>query len=93
MNHSIPLSFRGVPWIVLGLRMLWMESARAASPDAVELFEQRIRPILANECYECHGAKKQKAGLRVASLQTPEVGRAAYERLGFKPAARIAHYR
>ncbi len=65
MNHSIPLIFRGVPWIVLGLRMLWMESARAASPDAVELFEQRIRPILANECYECHGAKKQKAGLRV----------------------------
>lgn len=35
----------------------------------------------------------KKAGLRVASLQTPEVGRAAYERLGFKPAARIAHYR
>jgi len=65
MNHSIPLIFRGVPWILLGLRMLWMESARAASPDAVELFEQRIRPILANECYECHGAKKQKGGLRV----------------------------
>jgi hypothetical protein len=45
--------------------MLLMESARAGSTDAVELFEQRIRPILANECYECHGAKKQKGGLRV----------------------------
>lgn len=35
----------------------------------------------------------KKAGLRVASLQTPEAGRSAYERLGFKPAARIANYR
>ena len=49
MNHSIHLIFRGVPWLFLGLRMLLMESARAASPDAVELFEQRIPPILANE--------------------------------------------
>lgn len=30
-----------------------------------EFFEQRIRPTLVNECYECHGAKKQKGGLRV----------------------------
>lgn len=35
----------------------------------------------------------KKAGLRLASLQTPEAGRAAYERIGFKPAARIANYR
>ncbi|MGE3477479.1 MAG: hypothetical protein AB7H70_16880 [Rhodospirillaceae bacterium] len=35
----------------------------------------------------------KKAGLRLASLQTPEAGRAGYERLGFKPAARIAAYR
>lgn len=35
----------------------------------------------------------KKAGLRRASLQTPEAGRAVYERLGFKPAGRIASYR
>jgi GNAT superfamily N-acetyltransferase len=35
----------------------------------------------------------KKAGLRLASLQTPEAGRAAYERFGFKPAARIASYK
>ncbi len=42
--------------------------ANAAAPSAQaedEFFEQRIRPALANECYECHGAKKQKGGLRV----------------------------
>ena len=30
-----------------------------------EFFEKHIRPILATECYKCHGAEKQKGGLRV----------------------------
>ena len=34
----------------------------------------------------------KKAGLRIASLQTPEAGRALYERIGFKPVGRIATY-
>ena len=28
-------------------------------------FESRIRPVLASSCYECHGAEKQKSGLRL----------------------------
>ena len=39
--------------------------ARAATPAQLDFFEQRIRPMLVTECYECHGAKKQKGGLRV----------------------------
>ncbi len=35
----------------------------------------------------------KKAGLRLAAAQIPEASRASYERLGFKPAARIAAYR
>jgi GNAT superfamily N-acetyltransferase len=35
----------------------------------------------------------KKASLRLAGMQTPEAARALYERLGFKPAARIAVYR
>jgi GNAT superfamily N-acetyltransferase len=34
----------------------------------------------------------KKAGLRFAGLQTPEAGRALYERIGFKPVGRIASY-
>ena len=35
----------------------------------VEFFEKKIRPVLAEHCYECHSAtsKKLKGGLRVDS--------------------------
>ncbi|MAS95624.1 MAG: hypothetical protein CMO55_20680 [Verrucomicrobiales bacterium] len=37
-------------------------------PDEVEFFESRIRPILAQECYECHSeATKSKGGLLLDS--------------------------
>ena len=40
--------------------------ASAADPrEGVLFFENQIRPLLANRCYECHGAKKQKSGLRL----------------------------
>jgi hypothetical protein len=36
----------------------------APTPQQIEFFESKIRPILAQECYECHStATKQKAGL------------------------------
>ena len=40
----------------------------AATPEQLEFFESRIRPILAQECYECHStATKQKGGLLLDS--------------------------
>ena len=42
-------------------------AAPSITPAQVDFFEQRIRPFLANDCYECNGAKKQKGGLRVDS--------------------------
>jgi hypothetical protein len=38
--------------------------ASAASPDA-EFFEKKIRPVLAEHCYSCHGPEKQKSELRL----------------------------
>jgi len=38
-----------------------------ADPASIEKFEKEIRPILANRCQECHGATKQKGGLRLDS--------------------------
>ena len=36
-------------------------------PEAVEFFEARVRPILADQCIKCHGPKKQASGLRLDS--------------------------
>ena len=50
----------------------------AAEPAAsgVEFFEKRIRPLLAEHCYECHSAtaKKAKGGLRLDSRAGWEKG-------------------
>jgi len=50
------------------LAALLVVSSRAASslsPEHAEFFEKSIRPVLVSECYECHGAKKQKGELRL----------------------------
>ena len=33
--------------------------------DRSALFENKIRPLLVKRCLECHGAEKQKGGLRL----------------------------
>ncbi len=40
-------------------------SAESFSADQIEFFEKNIRPVLAEKCYSCHGAKKHQNGLRV----------------------------
>src|SRR5882757_9390392 len=42
-------------------------AASAITPQEAEFFEKSIRPVLAEQCYKCHGPDKQKAALRVDS--------------------------
>lgn len=35
----------------------------------LEFFEKEVRPVLADNCYKCHGEKKQKSGLRLDSRE------------------------
>lgn len=41
---------------------------------AASFFENEVRPILATRCFECHGEKKQKGGLRVDQLAYLKAG-------------------
>lgn len=75
-DSCIP-STRAGAWVCLVLMAIFGVSVLdivAAEPVEVtstqaDYFEKRIRPFLANDCYECHGAKKQKGGLRVDSRE------------------------
>src|ERR1700687_5224342 len=44
------------------------EKAVPVSPPAGEFFEARVRPVLAENCFGCHGPERQMAGLRLDSL-------------------------
>jgi cytochrome c553/mono/diheme cytochrome c family protein len=38
-------------------------------PDQVRFFETKIRPLLADHCFSCHGPDKQKSNLRLDSAE------------------------
>ncbi len=44
-------------------------AAHALPAEQIEFFEKRIRPVLVEQCQECHGAEKQKGGLRLDSRE------------------------
>ena len=62
-------------WLLAGLTGLGAVMCGTAQGDATtagkvesqptELFEKKVRPIFANNCYSCHGPAKQVAGLRL----------------------------
>jgi hypothetical protein len=44
-------------------------AAPAITPEQERFFEEKVRPVLAAKCLECHGEKKQESGLRLDSRQ------------------------
>ncbi|RIK78649.1 MAG: cytochrome C [Planctomycetota bacterium] len=64
-----------IAWLASAVLALhWIAIPRCAgstglSPEAIDFFESRIRPVLAEHCYECHsaGAGEPKGGLRLDS--------------------------
>ncbi|MFM8359207.1 MAG: c-type cytochrome domain-containing protein, partial [Verrucomicrobiota bacterium] len=66
MRHLKPLFARLQP---LAFLLLAGATARAAGldPAEVDFFENRVRPLLAERCYECHSARAEsvRGGLRL----------------------------
>ena len=44
-------------------------ASAAATPDEVEFFEKKVRPILVERCSVCHGDQLQTAGLNLTSAE------------------------
>lgn len=66
-----PLSSRPLRWLG-GTALCFSFQAAAAAADApvfppeqIEFFEKEVRPVLAENCYDCHGSHKHENGLRV----------------------------
>src|SRR5262249_6925836 len=59
--------------LVLSTTIVRAEDNRDARA-AVEAFEKSVRPVLSANCFTCHGAEKQKAGLRLDSRQAMLTG-------------------
>lgn len=45
-----------------------------ANADQMRFFESKIRPVLVDQCVKCHGADKQKSGLRLDSRSAALAG-------------------
>ena len=54
---------------VVALILLSSTSCLAGEPTpaALEFFEAKVRPILVENCFACHGEKQQELGLRLDS--------------------------
>jgi mono/diheme cytochrome c family protein len=68
MNHRFPSLWSQLLALLIaaepGLQAAQEDSQRAA----LDFFEKEVRPLLIAQCYECHGAKKQKGSLRMDNI-------------------------
>lgn len=45
------------------------ETPSPSSQEQADFFERRVRPLLAEKCWTCHGSQKQQGGLRLDSRE------------------------
>src|SRR5437763_15426905 len=63
----ICLGMAALGWV--GVRSAKAAAAGSTSLEQIRFFEEKVRPLLVENCLGCHGEKKQKGGLRLDSPQ------------------------
>lgn len=58
----------------LGLAAAAEPKSQLITPQEAAFFESRVRPVLVENCWSCHGPKKQRSGLRLDSLTALQHG-------------------
>jgi hypothetical protein len=64
MHHSLRLLIAGLSVGLLGLP----HGVASPTPEQITFFETKIRPVLAQHCYQCHSAEALRTGKLKASL-------------------------
>ncbi len=62
-----------LPMVRLPLFAFWVLVTTAAAQSSaadVEWFEKTVRPVLAERCHGCHGAERQRSGLRLDHISS-----------------------
>ena len=59
---GLMLALAGCGWLVAP--SVWAATPEPP-PEQVKFFEEKVRPILAENCYKCHGSEHQKGKLRL----------------------------
>src|SRR5262245_47098711 len=69
-------------WLALAVVLRAADPANVAvlTPEQERFFEEKVRPILTTQCFECHGSKKEESGLRLDSRQAALEGGDSGER-------------
>ncbi len=62
------------PALTAAALLLLPAALRAADAEALKFFEMKIRPLLAEQCFNCHGQDKQKGGLRLDHIDHIRAG-------------------
>ena len=79
LRHRLYLFVSATCLSVAGLFSSALRAQETFPADQVEFFEKNVRPVLVENCQSCHGAEKQKNGLRLdsrdAALKGSEYGK------------------
>src|SRR5687768_1090677 len=70
LTLRLPMKMRLlVSCLAVSFTLLTRAGAAPSPAEQAEFFEQKIRPVLVAECYECHAGKKRKGGLLLDSRE------------------------